>query len=111
MSRQVTTVEAAEILGITDSAVRQRIKAGTLKGRKRGNRIMVTVNGDEPVPELTKVADGTDDTRDPLEIMADELISLGKRFKRAIKYHDEQIRKNAITDFATTLAETVQKGR
>ena len=103
----LTVSEAAEKLGISTSAIRYQINAGKLRGRltNKGWRVY-GLNGDEPVPELTKVAEG-----DPLMEIGDELIALGKKLKRAVKAHDERVRQEAITDFATTLAETVQKGR
>jgi hypothetical protein len=106
MSKQVTTAEAAEILGISDSAVRQRIMAGTMKGRKnKSGRIMVMLNGNEPAEEKQEAR-----PVDTLEVIGDDMIDLGRRLKKAIKEHDAKVRQEAISEFATTLAETVQKG-
>lgn len=115
MSKAVTVWEAADQLGMTPGMVRNRLKKGELKGRKvkanrgQGYEWRVILNGDEPVPELKPVP--KEGEVDPLTSIAEEFIALGKRLKRAIKYHDERVRQKAITDFATTLAETVQKGR
>lgn len=100
----LSVAEAAEQLGISTAAVRQRLYTGSLKGRKTQKGWHVYLNGDElekpPSPEIN----------DPLEIIADQLILLGKELKKSIKYHDAQVRQQAISEFATTLAETVQKG-
>jgi Bacterial regulatory protein, Fis family. len=105
----LTVSEAAEKLGISPNGIRYKLKTGQLRGRYTGKGWRVYgLNGDEPVPELEKVAEGTGD---PLVEIGDKLIALGRELKRAIKAHDEKVRQEAITDFATTLAETVQKGR
>jgi hypothetical protein len=100
----LTVSEAAEKLGMSRAGVRYQLLNGKLRGRQtnKGWRVY-GLNGDEPeeTPEIS----------DPLEEIADQLIVLGRGLKRAIKTHDEKVRQKAIEDFATTLAETVQKGR
>jgi hypothetical protein len=101
----LSVAEAAGQLGISTSAVRYQINSGKLRGRltNKGWRVY-GLNGDAPEKEETQHVD-------TIEIIADEMIALGRRLKRALKVHDERVRQEAITDFATTLAETVQKGR
>jgi hypothetical protein len=104
-----TTREAAEHLGLTRSQVRSRILSGELKSRRvkanrgQGYEYRVYLNGNE--------AEATPEISDPLVEIGDELIKLGRKLKRAVKAHDDRVRQEAITEFATTLAETVQKGR
>jgi hypothetical protein len=103
-----TVNEAAEELGISGGGVRYRMKTGALEGRWKNDRWEVHLNGDEavapaspPEPEIS----------DELTEIADDLIAIGRRMKRAIKEHDADVRREAVIDFAATLAETVGKGR
>jgi phage antirepressor YoqD-like protein len=40
-SELITIAEAAKRLGITEDAVRKRIKKGTLQGRRENNKLMM----------------------------------------------------------------------
>lgn len=104
MSKTVTVAEAAKILGITDAAVRQRVYSGSLKGKKLSSgKIMVMLNGDEPAAPKRI-------TTDPVELIAEELISLGRRLKKAVKEHDDKIRREVIEDIGASLMENAKKG-
>jgi hypothetical protein len=112
MSRTYSVKDAAAVLGMTTGQVRGRIIRGELKARKikarrgQGYEWRVTLNGNEAAPEMRKVAEGTDD---PLVSIGNELISLGRRLKRAVREHDAEVRRETIVEFAATLAESVQK--
>jgi DNA-binding Lrp family transcriptional regulator len=101
-----TISEAAERLGISAPAARQRLYSGTLKGRKLKKGWVVYLNGNEPAAEKPP----TPDDSDPLVQLADEMISLGRRLKRAIKEHDAAVRRDTIVEFATSVAEAAKKG-
>lgn len=104
MSKGIPVSEAAEKLGLSATGVRYKIQKGTLKGRWTNEGWRVYLNGDDtPESDTTSV--------DTIEVIADEIVTLGKRLKRALKHHDDRVRQEAIADFATTLAETVKKGR
>jgi predicted DNA-binding transcriptional regulator len=105
VSEGITIAEAAEQLGITPAAARQRLYSGTLKGRKLKKGWIVYLNGNEPVPEMKKIEEGND----PITEIADEMISLGRRLKKAMKEHDAEVRRDTIVDFAATLAETAKR--
>ena len=96
--------DAAKLLGMTTSGVRYRIKTGKLNGRETAKGWRVYMNGDEPAAERRE-------DHDPLIDIADELIGLGRRLKKAVKEHDAAIRRDTIVEFATTLAEEAKRGR
>ena len=99
-----TVQEAAYLLGITTSGVRQRIKSGTLKGKQGSDRRWtVYLNGDESDADVTM-----EDVVDPITEIADELIALGKRLKKVVKEHDEYIRNETIVNLGETLAASVK---
>jgi hypothetical protein len=58
--RRLTVAQAARDLGITEGAVRNRIKRGTLRAEREGSRVYVllagAVNHDEPTGESELVA-------------------------------------------------------
>ena len=95
-----TIKEAAAQLGLTPNGVMYRVKKGDIKARQTTKGWRVYLNGDGPtekVDELTKIGN--------------ELISLSRRLKRAIKEHDAEVRRDTIVDFAASLAESVERGR
>lgn len=102
-----TRQEAAVLLGLTPNGVMYRIKKGELKGRKTTKGWRVYLNGNEAIPEMRKIEDGNDEL---IEI-ANELIGMGKRLKRAIKEHDADVRRETIVDFAASIAEAAERGR
>jgi predicted site-specific integrase-resolvase len=101
MSVAVTVNEAANRLGVSTSAVRQRVKAGTLKGRKTTKGVIIYLE-DEDSSEAELI--------DPIAEVADELIMLGKRLKRAVKDHDDYVRRETITEIGIQLADSAKKG-
>lgn len=109
MSKSYTVADTAAKLGMTQNGVRYRMKTGQLKGRKTAKGWRVYLNGNEPVPAWQ--AGNKEEENDPLIEIADELISLGRRLKKAVKEHDAEVRRETITDFARNLAETIEKGR
>src|SRR5215204_54630 len=57
---RVTVREAAQALGISEGAVRMRVKRGTLPSTREGGRLYVLLNVD-PTPEPERPHDGTHD--------------------------------------------------
>ena len=51
--RRVTVQEAADMLGISQEAVRMRVKRGTLKSEKRGGRVYILF-GTDPTQDQTQ---------------------------------------------------------
>jgi hypothetical protein len=109
-----TVKEAAKLLGLSGGQVRHRLNEGDLKGRKVkaprgvGYEWRVYLNGNEPVEEK-KEEEGTDDTRDPMEQIADELVMLGKRLKGAVKEHDDRVRRDTIQELGASLVQNARK--
>lgn len=58
---EVSIVEAAERLGVTENAVRKRIRRGSLPARKEGDRWLVTIPAGMPIDERDDVAGERDD--------------------------------------------------
>jgi excisionase family DNA binding protein len=58
--RRVPVAEAAVLLGISEGAVRMRVKRGTLPSTREGGRLYVLLNID-PTPEPERPHDGTHD--------------------------------------------------
>jgi excisionase family DNA binding protein len=58
--RRVTASEAAELLGISEGAVRMRVKRGTLPSTREGGRLYVLLNTD-PTTEQERPHDRTHD--------------------------------------------------
>jgi DNA-binding Lrp family transcriptional regulator len=102
-----TVKEAAEKLGISPEAARQRLYSGSLQGRKLKRGWVVYLNGNEPATEKPPAPDISDE----LTEIGDELIAIGRRLKRAIKEHDAEVRRETIIDFAASIAEAAEKGR
>lgn len=107
MTAGYTIKEAAEELGMTTAGVRYRMKTGVIKAKKKGNRWTVYLNGDEPASERPVESEATDEL---IEI-GNELITIGRRLKRAIKEHDAEVRRETIIDFAASIAEAAERGR
>ena len=59
-NRRVTVSEAAVLLGISEGAVRMRVKRGTLPSTREDGRLYVLLNID-PTPEPKRPHDGTHD--------------------------------------------------
>src|SRR4030095_3922539 len=104
MSKSYTVEDAAKKLGLSGGGVRYRLKTGALKGRQTEQGWRVYLNGDEETPEPEIMGD-------ELVEIADDLIAIGKRLKRAIKEHDAEIRRETIIDFAASIAEAAERGR
>jgi hypothetical protein len=106
VSKGISIAQASVRLGISPAAARQRLYAGTLKGRKLKRGWVVYLNGNEPAAPKPP----SPDISDPLVQLADELISIGRRLKRSIKEHDAAVRRDTIVEFATSVAEAAKKG-
>ena len=63
--RRVPVAEAAELLGTSDGAVRQRIKRGTLPSTREGGRLYVLLY-DDPTVDPTRPHNRTDDRTNEL---------------------------------------------
>ncbi len=78
--RRVTVAQAAELLGLSEDAVRSRLKRGTLSKEKDADgTVFVVVNGDRPATNGDRPA--TDQTTDQsaLALMQAHLDSLGEQ--------------------------------
>lgn len=100
-----TIAEAGAKLGLSPNGVRYRIKKGELKGRRTAKGWRVYLNGDEPAAEKPMTTEST------ITDIADEMIALGRRLKRAIKEHDAEVARETIVDFANSIAEAAERGR
>jgi excisionase family DNA binding protein len=63
--RRVPVAEAAEALGISEGAVRMRVKRGTLPSTREGGRLYVLLNID-PTPDPDRPSDRTSELIDTL---------------------------------------------
>jgi len=57
-SELITIAEAAKRLGITEDAVRKRIKKGTLQGRRENNKLMVVLESLQNNSKFSQAEDG-----------------------------------------------------
>ncbi len=74
-NQRLTVPEAASWLGITEAAVRGRIKRGTLRSYREEGNVYVVLVGDESRGESTANRDAPDDApaTDPREELVEEL--------------------------------------
>src|SRR5215217_7404295 len=71
--RRATVAEAAVLLGISECAVRMRVKRGTLPSTREGGRLYVLLNVD-PTPEPERPHDGTHDrTSELIDTLREQL--------------------------------------
>ena len=73
--QRVTVREAAVLLGISEGAVRMRVKRGTLPSMREGGRLYVLLNID-PTPEPDRPHDGTsgaDRTSELIDTLREQL--------------------------------------
>lgn len=56
-NKRLTVAQAADHLGLTEGAVRSRIKRGTLSTERAGGTVYVVFYGDEPPPNVGELAD------------------------------------------------------
>jgi hypothetical protein len=71
--RRVTVAKAAAVLGISEGAVRMRVKRGTLPSTREGGRLYVLLNID-PTPEPERPHDGTHDrTSELIDTLREQL--------------------------------------
>src|SRR5215208_7147897 len=71
--RRVTVREAAVLLGISEGAVRMRVKRRTLPSTREGGRLYVLLNID-PTPEPDRPHDGTHDrTSELIDTLREQL--------------------------------------
>ena len=71
--RRATVAEAAVLLGISEGAVRMRVKRGTLPSTREGGRLYVLLNVD-PTPEPERPHDGTHDrTSELIDTLREQL--------------------------------------
>ncbi len=83
--RRVTVQEAADMFGISQEAVRMRVKRGTLESEKRGGRVYILFNTD-PTQDLTQ-----DRTGDQGGSHLDELRSRVADLQDQVRYLREQL--------------------
>jgi uncharacterized protein with von Willebrand factor type A (vWA) domain len=92
---------------MTPASIRYRIQSGELNAKKvkaprgRGYEWRVYLDEEDQVAS-------TEDVVDDLTQIGDELIAMGKRLKRAIKEHDEYVRRETIAEVGQSLAESVK---
>jgi excisionase family DNA binding protein len=71
--QRATVAEAAVLLGISEGAVRMRVKRGTLPSTREGGRLYVLLNID-PTPEPERPHDGTHDrTSELIDTLREQL--------------------------------------
>ncbi len=71
--RRVTVAEAAVLLGVSEGAVRMRVKRGTLPSTRESGRLYVLLNID-PTTEPERPHDGTHDrTSELIDILREQL--------------------------------------
>ena len=74
-----TIKTAAQLLGTSEGAVRQRIRRGTLRSIRRGGRVYVALDGTEPsstlssTPESTRLTSEVAALRDEVEWLRGEV--------------------------------------
>jgi excisionase family DNA binding protein len=71
--QRITVSEAAELLGISQDAVRMRVKRGKLEGDKEGNRLFVWIDTDQTADQTTDRDDLLEAYRDQVEFLRREL--------------------------------------
>jgi excisionase family DNA binding protein len=71
--RRVTVAEASDLLGISEGAVRMRVKRGTLPSTRESGRLYVLLNID-PTPEPERPHNGTHDrTSELIDTLREQL--------------------------------------
>jgi hypothetical protein len=77
--QRVTVADAAEMLGISQDAVRMRVKRGKLEGDKEGNRLLVWIDPDQTEDQTSSARFATDEL---LEAYRDEITFLRRELER-----------------------------
>ena len=78
--RRVTVAEAALLLGLSEDAVRSRLKRGTLRKEKgTDGTVLVALDGDRPTTNGDRPATGQTTDRSALALMQSHLDSLGEQ--------------------------------
>ena len=78
--RRVTVAQAAELLGLSEDAVRSRLKRGTLSKEKDADgTVFVVVNGDRPATNGDRPATDQVTNQSALALMQAHLDSLGEQ--------------------------------
>ncbi len=72
-SRRLTVPQAAARLGITEAAVRGRIKRGTLRSYREAGAVYVLLESDEPSPNLDEPTDQPTDQSELLAVLREQL--------------------------------------
>jgi hypothetical protein len=71
--RRVTVAEASDLLGISEGAVRMRVKRRTLPSTRKGGQLYILLNID-PTPEPERPHDGTHDrTSELIDTLREQL--------------------------------------
>jgi hypothetical protein len=72
-TRRLTVIEAADVLGLTEGAVRARIKRGTLNAEREGNTVYVRLDADEMVDRRDDQTALVDALRDQIDTLKRQL--------------------------------------
>ena len=72
-TRRLTVIEAADVLGLTEGAVRARIRRGTLTAEREGNTVYVRLNADEMVDRRDDQTALVDALRDQIDTLKRQL--------------------------------------
>jgi hypothetical protein len=89
-NQRLTVAQAAASLGITEGAVRSRIKRGTLATRREGGAVFVLLGGSTPQANQTPDA-GVPSDQSPLELMR-EMMELTQERIRYLEHQVEEER-------------------
>jgi hypothetical protein len=88
-SRRLTVPQAAQALGITEGAVRGRVKRGTLRSHREAGTVYVVLEGS---PSALHRDQSVDSPTDQLELM-EELRRTNELLRDVITTRDEEIRR------------------
>lgn len=102
----ISVKEAADRLGLTTGGIYYRIKQGELKAHHVKGRTYVDDSQiGEPNGQAPREPAAVDDISQILAEMSD----LVRRLKKALHQHDQQVRRTAISDLASSLIEAAKR--
>jgi hypothetical protein len=84
--------EAAEALGISPEAVRNRLSRGTLRSEKRGGRVFVLIDRDMVRPTERHTGDTPNDTTGLIDALRQQIASLERQLEVANEANREHRR-------------------
>jgi Helix-turn-helix domain len=82
-NQRLTVAQAAEVLGITEGAVRSRIKRGTLPTTKQGGSVFVLLGGSAPQANQPPNTGVPTDQSELLEALRDQIRDLREQLGQA----------------------------